>query len=279
VHLLLTYQCTWECDHCFVWSSPRQSGTLKLADLHTILDQARALPSLEWIFLEGGEPFLYYALLLGGARRAKQLGFRVGVVTNAYWATSPEDAIEALRPFAGLLDLVQVSRDALHSGDAPSDGPDLACAAAQELGIEASTISVEEGDGLMYRGRAAVNLTADAPRSPRESFDRCPHEDLRDPGRVHVDPLGFVHLCQGICIGNLFETPLIDICAGFDPDADPVLGPLLRGGPDALAREHDVETDERGHADACHLCYEVRSRLRARFPRTLGPDQAYGSGA
>ena len=28
LHLLLTCQCTFECDHCFVWGSPWQSGVM-----------------------------------------------------------------------------------------------------------------------------------------------------------------------------------------------------------------------------------------------------------
>ena len=43
LHLLLTYQCTFECDHCFAWGSPWQSGTLTLAATRDILEQARAL--------------------------------------------------------------------------------------------------------------------------------------------------------------------------------------------------------------------------------------------
>ncbi len=30
LHLILTYQCTFECDHCFVWGSPWQEGTMQL---------------------------------------------------------------------------------------------------------------------------------------------------------------------------------------------------------------------------------------------------------
>ena len=30
LHLLLTYQCTFECDHCFVWGSPFQTATMTL---------------------------------------------------------------------------------------------------------------------------------------------------------------------------------------------------------------------------------------------------------
>ena len=30
LHLLLTYQCTFECDHCFGWGGPFQTGTMTL---------------------------------------------------------------------------------------------------------------------------------------------------------------------------------------------------------------------------------------------------------
>jgi molybdenum cofactor biosynthesis enzyme MoaA len=33
LHLLLTYQCTLECGHCFTWGSPWQSGTMTLQDI------------------------------------------------------------------------------------------------------------------------------------------------------------------------------------------------------------------------------------------------------
>src|SRR3970282_1755669 len=92
LHLLLTYQCTLECDHCFVWGSPRQSGTLTLENIRHILQQASNLGTVESIYFEGGEPFLYYAVLLKAARMAARLGFQVGIVSNAYWATSVEDA-------------------------------------------------------------------------------------------------------------------------------------------------------------------------------------------
>ena len=33
LHFLLSYQCTFECDHCFVWGSPWQSGTITAPQL------------------------------------------------------------------------------------------------------------------------------------------------------------------------------------------------------------------------------------------------------
>jgi len=43
LHLLLTYQCNFECDHCFIWGSPRQTGTFTLDQVEEVLRQAREL--------------------------------------------------------------------------------------------------------------------------------------------------------------------------------------------------------------------------------------------
>ena len=134
---------------------------------------------------------------------------------------------------------------------------------------------IEEESAVMYRGRAVEKLAERADGHPWEGFDSCPHEDLRKPGRIHLDPLGNLHICQGISIGNLFEKPLKQICEEYDPDAHPVCGPLLAGGPAALVTEYHL--NHRSHyADACHLCYEARTALRTRFPDLLAPDQMYG---
>jgi hypothetical protein len=82
---------------------------------------------------------------------------------------------------------------------------------------------------------------------------------------------------QGIVIGNLFQTPLTEICARYDPEAHPITGPLLHGGPIELVQDYGL--DHRAvYADACHLCYEARRVLRDRFPEILTPDQVYGVG-
>jgi hypothetical protein len=291
LHLLLTYQCTLECDHCFVWGSPWQSGTMTLEAIDRILGQARDLGTVQSIYFEGGEPFLYYATLLAGVRRARAAGFTVGVVSNGYWATSAADAVECLRPFAGLLDDLSVSSDQYHYDERVSQQAQNAQAAAEQLGIPVGFISVAQPEaagamagvgqvpigesGVMYRGRAAEKLAPAAHQQAWSLFTTCPYEDLREPGRLHVDPLGNLHLCQGIVIGNMFETPLAAICAHYDPDTHPIAGPLLRGGPVELAGHHHVPHGAT-YADACHLCYETRRALRDQFPKILAPDQAYG---
>src|SRR5512138_346348 len=278
LHILLTYQCTYECEHCFVWGSPWQTGTLTLEQMEEILVQAKEA-GVASIYFEGGEPFLYYAILVQAVRKAADMGFSVGIVSNAYWATSIADAEEWLRPFVGRLADFTASSDLFHCSEVLGERPQNALAAAKWLNIPTGMISIAQPDeaskqthgqiidqgAVMFRGRAADMLADKATGQPWESFDSCPHEDLREPGRVHVDPFGNLHVCQGLVIGNLFEKPLKQICEAYDADAHPICGPLLAGGPVALVTEYNLPHVS-SYADACHLCYEARIMLRVRFP-------------
>jgi len=291
LHLLLTYQCNFECDHCFVWGSPWQSGTMTLELVERALEQAKGAGSIDWIYFEGGEPFLYYAVLLKAVSIARSMGFRVGMVSNSYWATADEDALEWLRPFAGLVEDLSVSSDLFHYEELTSQQARTASAAAEKLGIPIGVISIAQPcevitqhqtgqlppgtSRVMYRGRAAEKLSPNAPMLPWAQFTDCPEEDLEDPGRVHLDPLGNLHICQGITIGNIYQSTLKEICATFDPSSHPILDALLAGGPAELVRRYDVPHSE-GYADACHLCYQSRLSLRSRYPGLLNPDQMYG---
>jgi MoaA/NifB/PqqE/SkfB family radical SAM enzyme len=290
LHLLLTYECTFECDHCFVWGSLQQHGTPTLANIRNILAQAKDTGTIESIYFEGGEPFLYYPILVQAVREAKQLGFEVGVVSNGYWAHSVEDAIEWLKPFAGLIGDLSISSDLYHYDADHNLQSTNAATAAKQLSIPHNLISIAQPDDnimnakgqlppgeslVMYRGRAATKLTMLAPQHYWTEFNECLHEDLREPGRVHIDPLGNVHICQGISIGNVFKTSLRDICRRYDPFANPIVGQLLIGGPAQLIRQYQLPHADR-YADACHLCYSARETLRAEFSNTLTPDQMYG---
>lgn len=291
LHLLLTYQCNFECDHCFVWGGPWQSGTMTLRSIRDILRQASDMDTVTTIYFEGGEPFLYYPIMLRGIQDAVDHGFRVGVVTNGYWATDPEDAVEWLRPLQGLVQDLSVSSDLYHWSEKLSRQAKNAMEAAQQLGIPTGVISIAQPgisdstavveqlptseSPVMYRGRAAEKLVGKASLKSWKQFNTCPYEDLRDPGRLHVDPLGYVHICQGISLGNLFDISLREICEGYEPQSHPITGPLLGGGPAALVVHHELTCRER-YADACHLCYEARRLLRGRFPDILAPNQMYG---
>lgn len=296
IHFLLTYQCNFECDHCFVWGSPWQSGTFTLENIRKALNQAQEVGSIEWIYYEGGEPYLYYPILLKAVQEASQRGFRVGIVSNAYWATNKEDAQSWLEPFSGLIQDLTISTDLYHYNQRISHQAQNATAVAKAMDIPMGVITVAQPigcgsdelkakkaigqlpdgeSGVMYRGRASEKLVQKASLHPWQQFKECPHEDLHEPGRVHLDPFGNLHICQGISIGNLYQVPLKEICTKYKPEAHPIVKPLLVGGPAELARQYGFKPDER-YADACHLCYAARKEMRNRFPQVLVPDQMYG---
>jgi len=127
----------------------------------------------------------------------------------------------------------------------------------------------------MYRGRAAEKLVEEASRKAWNEFRECPYEDLVNPKRVHVDPLGYVHVCQGLTIGNAWQSSFSEIIRSYDHSNHPIIQPLVEGGPAALAEKFGVSQQEE-YADACHLCYMVRLALREQFPEWLTPDQMYG---
>lgn len=293
LHILLTYQCNFECDHCFVWGSPWQTGVFKFDQLEDVFQQALDCRTIGEIYFEGGEAFLYHPILVKAIARATELGFATGIVTNGYWATTHEDALIWLRPLADAgLDKIEVSCDVFHAGEESSEVELPGLAAAAGLGLVAGSITIAppsgyrdpgasipgeaiSGGDVMYRGRAAHRLAAGLPTQPWDTFTACPYEDLVDPGRIHLDPFGNLHICQGVVIGNLFARPLAEILRTYDPAAMPVIGQLLAGGPAQLVRDYDLAPDD-GYVDACHLCYTAREQLRPAFPAILAPDQMYG---
>lgn len=294
IHFLLTYECNFECDHCFLFCGPKSEGTFTLSQVREVLDEAAKMGTVEMVYFEGGEAFLYYPLMVEGVRLARERGFQAGIVTNSYWATTVDDAELWLRPLVelGIADL-SVSDDAFHHGEVEDTPARRALAAAGRLGMPSDSICVEEptveigvekeqergapviGGGAMFRGRAVEKLVEGLPTRRWEELIECPYEDLRDPGRVHVDPYGHVHLCQGLSMGNMWEMPLSTLVESYDPESHPICGPLLEGGPACLAQQYDVAHDDE-YVDECHFCYLLRRALIDTFPQYLAPRQVYG---
>jgi MoaA/NifB/PqqE/SkfB family radical SAM enzyme len=263
-----------------------------LSQIRKVLDELTRIGTVQWVYFEGGEPFMFYPLLLKGIKLAREMGFKTGVVTNAYGATSEEDAELWLRPLyeLGVSDLT-ISDDVLHYEDEKDSPAKKALAVAKRLGIPFGSICIKkprgyrganksgepllDDGGLLLKGRAVEKLVEGLPRRRYDEFIECPEEDLRNPERVHLDPYGYVHLCQGLVMGNMWETPLSELVKNYDGDSHPICGPLLKGGPVLLARKYEVKHEDR-YVSACHFCYLVRLALLDRFPKYLAPRQVYG---
>ncbi len=294
IHFLLSYKCDSECDHCFVYSSPKAKGTFTLDQMKKVFDELAKIETIEWVYFEGGEPFLFYPLMCEGIRIAHDMGFKTGIVTNAYWATSEEDTELWLKPLRDLgLSDISISDDEFHHEEKAASPAKHALNAARKLGMRYGSISIDEptvaeavdkeqgkgkpviGGGAMFRGRAVEKLMEGLPQRPWHELTECPYEDLRDPKRVHLDKYGNIHLCQGLSMSNMWDVPLSKIVKQYDADSHPICRALVNGGPALLAKEHDVQ-HEAEFVDACHMCYLVRRALINRFPQYLAPRLVYG---
>ncbi len=234
IHFLVTYRCTYACDHCFVWGSPDAEDAMTLAQITSVIDQGAEL-GLTDVYFEGGEPTLAYPIVLAAAKHARERGLDAGIVSNCFWATSVADAKVWLAPFAeiGLSDL-SLSSYAYFVEDANEEQLRNAVLAARELGIPASVLEVGapadigvpgacSGDvgEVMHKGRAAVALAPARASRPPETLITCPFEDFTDPGRAHVGPDGELQICQGISAGNVFAGGDGLPAAGGPADAGP----------------------------------------------------------
>jgi hypothetical protein len=281
IHFLMTYSCSAECDHCFVWCSPRQGGPISTHQIDAVLEQLALVPQVKSLCGEGGEPFLFQRELMHLVRAGIARGYEVGALTNAFWAVSDDAARRILAPFAqaGLASL-GISTDCWHARSVPPERVDRALRICEEFGMRCSKMVTELKD-VMFRGRAAARLSSAAPEMQAwQELNQCGKETLGEPGRVHLDRYGGLHLCQGLRMGDPARGIAPVIC-GFDPAAHPVVRLLVEGGPKSLAEEamkHGFQPRPT-YAGGCHLCYEARKFLRARWPELLGPDEMYGAAA
>ena len=266
---------------------------MTLAQLRSVIDQA-ATAGCSMVYFEGGEPMLAYPVVLAAARHARAAGLEIGVVSNCFWAESPDDALVWLTPFAelGVADFSLSSY--AYFTERLEDETHLrnAVIAAQRLGLPLAVLEVGapaaladlgvacgEPSAIMYKGRASEALASgERLTRPPDTLTSCPFEDFADAGRCHVGCDGSLMPCQGISIGNLWRRPLADILATYEAASLPVVREIAAGGPWELARVVGLEPARPLYADECHLCYELRGRLRAagRHLDVLAPDQCYG---
>jgi Fe-coproporphyrin III synthase len=146
IHLHPTRLCNLACLHCYSESGPNQRGGLEAAAVTSALEVLRA-EGYRVVSLSGGEPLVYRDL---GAvvRSAKELGFRVTMITNGLLVGGPRGAIVSeLDGMAVGFDGLTETHDRIRARPGAFDG---GCAALRQLAADGRPVA------------AAISLTSEA---------------------------------------------------------------------------------------------------------------------
>jgi organic radical activating enzyme len=135
IGLMLTYKCTVACPHCIVKAGPHRKEEMPLEMALQWLDQIKQYREgfIFGISLTGGEPFYNFDHLIKIADYANKLGFIVSVVSNAFWATTREKALQTLEQCTSI-QMISISSDVPHQQLIPFSNVKNAIWAAKKLG-------------------------------------------------------------------------------------------------------------------------------------------------
>ena len=301
VGLLLTERCNIACGHCWFGSGSHREASMTLDEAKDYIDQAREIPTVEWISFTGGEPFLLPEMLLSLVGYASERGFRTECVTNCFWAETKNEAFVCLEELTGAgLDAINISADDFHQRHIPFERVGNCFEAAKSLGLKiiimcasAKSSKLRIGDIAKLLGEEDIHVIGGGkPKGPfsalaietgfvpvgrgaeipeeewliGESAVEGPCRDvLRDVG---IAPSGRVLPCcsaagqvEEAILGNARVNRLREIIESAF--RNPVFRTLSRDGPKGLAESHGVGLKE-GYVNRCHLCYDVLSDHRIR---------------
>lgn len=278
--------CNARCAHCGPNSGPKDRTRIAHDDIMTLIREAGArYAGSEWcLSLSGGEIFLHYDELLSFCREAKKLGGYTTLITNGFWASSVERAVEMLRPLKDAeLRILGMSVGQYHRQYIPPAHVANAIKAAREVGIRphirmASTKSFrlwQMMQELSQHGLWFVDFM-EMPITPagRAEFeidvselvleDELPTGGCPAPG-LTINPQGEGMYCcngageYGLSVGNIRDHTYGELEERFNGSL--LLDFLLKFGPakalDLLDSADAERLRAKKYVSVCHLCMEV----------------------
>jgi organic radical activating enzyme len=153
IGLLMTYRCQVTCPHCIIEAGPHRHEEMDLEDALAWIRQAAQYRAgyIKVLSLTGGEPFYDITKLRQISSYGNRSGFLVSAVTNAYWASSPGEAITTLRSLPAV-QMLSISTDAYHQVAIPIERVRNAAEAARVLGVPFTVaVCTENEDDPAYR--------------------------------------------------------------------------------------------------------------------------------
>ena len=299
VGIILTYRCHSGCKHCLYNCGPGWGMEAMPADnLRQALETLAGWSRPPQVHLTGGEPFIFYDLLLEGTRIAADLGITVYAETSAAWCVdeeSTQDRLAALRD-AGLA-AVLISCSPFHAEKIPPvrtlravqaalkvfgargviiyrpeflevvqqfdlERPTSLSRYAELLGDEEAGRVLWGGYGIIAGGRAGYKLGHLVTPQAADAF----------AGENCAGNILYAHHSHMDLAGNFIPAFCGGLTAADWRVADPLARPypelvelLIERGPYGLyelaQRRYDYRPLPGGYAGKCHLCVDLRWHL------------------
>jgi hypothetical protein len=292
IGLMLTYKCTAACPHCIVEAGPHRREEMRLEHSLAWIGQARAYRHghIKGLALTGGEPFYNFENLARISGYGESLGFIVSVVTNAFWASTEDVALDVLARLPAIR-MISISTDVYHQKSIPFRYVKNAVLAARELGrLYNIAVCTDNEEDRQYRkiiedleaigeaGRTRVSIIFPAGRAqkrarhsnyhttPEPAIGACSVASspvVFPDGRVIacIGPLLTLPPTHPVFLGDLHRTPLSEILDRAE--LNPVLHTIRAWGPHklvSLLRQQGFEAllPKEYLADCpCDVCYKL----------------------
>lgn len=136
IGLMLTYKCSVACPHCIVEAGPHRKEIMSIENSFKWSLEASVYRSrhIKGLALTGGEPFFDMENLKIISEHGRKLGFVISAVTNAFWASTKERALEVLLQVPAI-QMISLSTDVYHLKSIPFDNIKNGIWAAKQLRI------------------------------------------------------------------------------------------------------------------------------------------------
>jgi len=256
----------------------------------------------ESVMTFGSEPLLYPEIVYAINRAAVKVGIPVReVITNGFWSRKIEELQKIANNLveSGVNDIC-ISVDCFHQEFVPLEIVKKAAESLLKAGMAhiswnpcwvvskdhdnpynrktravleelKGDLPIKEGGGNIAQpeGRATLWLKDFLPPRTEVPEGKCgdmPYTEVLDSVKsIYVEPDGRIAICKEFYIGNAFETDIIDIIENHDPFKIPEAKAILENGMQGLmklAREKGVEPVPEGYYNVCHMCIDIRRKIK-----------------
>jgi len=310
----LSYECNTNCALCYANASKKYDEVIDKKIAFDSINYVSRNYQLQTLGLLGGEPTLHYQLLLDIISEAKKNQIpNIMLFTNGEWGGNKINVERMCKDLkrVGLTEII-ISVDYFHQKTIPIQYCINIAFMALSIGLRVrfsmcvfeDINSNNEFDStnrsifqiiktnlnlpiniqkMRFFGRAN-NLSSFSRKlySANDVNHPCREKEffgsLNKPKGFLIDNFGYIQICDGISIGNIYKKSLQEILNDYSSEKNPIINLLWEYGPLGLAKylkNLDLDMNKKIFVNNCHLCYNMRKLIQENFTEILFPKIFY----